>query len=188
MNYWVNSRTGQSECLDADANSQTPTMAPPASPSPPSSPARPMETPTKPLSGQPAKAPSAAEAFLNRLQACQPGEISIPHPLARLIAPDLMARTVIKGWQDNRCLVEYFAQSALEPRVEQMSVRCYLPPATLALLTDEQAYEEARYYARTGQIMRNMNAAATQRYRTISAAMSSVCQGMSNGQPLRSQF
>ena len=74
----------------------------------------------------------------------------------------------IKGWNGDRCPVQYLVADG------NWFMRCMFQPDTLALLTDEKAYSEARAMdAGTGNLTFD---ADSDRDNALSAAMDRDCQ------------
>lgn len=105
-------------------------------------------------------------ALLEQLAACAPSEASLAIPP---LMEGIAVKSVVLGWDNGLCRVTnyVFEASAPEETVE-MSV-CLYSPATLALMTDEVAYEQAR----TGQYSFD---SSDERDATLAAAMAQECE------------
>jgi hypothetical protein len=79
--------------------------------------------------------------YLDQLTECTPGAESQNFPF---FIEDILMKAVVLGWEGEHCQVKNYAfyESVPEQTVE-MSV-CLYSQETLALMTDEVAYEEAR--------------------------------------------
>lgn len=169
VNYWVNPRTGRTECLDPGSN-PSPSI-PSGSPQSPPQPARtqPTVSPSSPASGQPTASQGTMTAGLDQLKACKSGVTSMPNPI---LAGNV--RVAIKGWQNNRCLVEYTMKlDAKTP--EWLYGRCRYQRQTIAMMTDRKAYDQARQYDKTGKMNVDFST-SNSRDSALSNALTRDCQ------------
>jgi hypothetical protein len=155
-NYWVNPRTGKSECLDANGK--------PIDPAP-----QPNASGTSPPNAPPRKASMVAS--LNQLKACQPSQIILPD----LPLPGITIRTQIKGWQNQRCSVDYFLQKTGQKETEWLYGRCRYSRQTVGMMTDKKAYQDAAEYDKTGKLLINFSSSSP-RDRALSEALQKECQ------------
>jgi hypothetical protein len=82
----------------------------------------------------------AAVAYLNSLRTCSPNNQVMPLPLL----DGLIATTTIQGWADGRCVVETRVWVHTLPDQQARMSLCRYRPETLAVLTDDVAYQQAR--------------------------------------------
>lgn len=86
----------------------------------------------------PSKVNPAVER-LNKLKTCTPATYSGPHPFNT----DYTIYSVIKGWENDRCLVENTVRSSDGTELKGAAWRCRYSRRTIALQTDKKAYEQA---------------------------------------------
>jgi len=93
-----------------------------------------------------ALAPDAtAIAYLDNLAECLPDNQTQPFPFPFM--EGVVGRSVIQGWEDGACVVDSYVFLDTNPDQQVTMTMCRYSPATLELLTDDIAYEQAR----TGQ-------------------------------------
>jgi hypothetical protein len=78
--------------------------------------------------------------FLDRLARCQPAATAIGFPLIA----DVVIENVVRGWERDRCVAQMNAFLLNNPQRQSVYALCRYRRATLALLTDSRAYEQAR--------------------------------------------
>lgn len=136
LNYWVNPKTGQHECLDGG----TPTPMPPPDSAPRPAPVRAPNRTTQSSSRQ----TKSMVEYLNHLKQCQPTSMVI-----QLEFPEITMQMTIQGKQSDRCRVTNLIQM---PQGEQVALSCRYRKETIALMTNQKAYRDAEIYDRTGNI------------------------------------
>ena len=120
-------------------------------------------------------APSIADAettipavqYLDDLQDCVAGSQAPPVPMPFL--ETAMAVPKIIGEEDGTCVVETTIFLATAPDTQTTLSYCQHAPATIALMTDDIAYEQAR----TGNYSFSTD---SDRYMALSAAMEAECE------------
>jgi hypothetical protein len=107
-----------------------------------------------------------AVAYLNSLAECEPASHiqSAPFPSMENVA----MYSEIQGWDGVHCLVESYAFSPPNPTQKVEVSTCRYSPETLALLTDEAAYDQAR----TGEYTFD---SSNERDAALTSAMSTEC-------------
>lgn len=120
--------------------------------------------------GRPVQPPSLpqyvnAVAYLDRLQQCQPVATAMAFPFV----VGIVVETVVRGWEGDRCIVQMNAFLAEQPQKRAIYGLCRYRRSTIAILTDERAYEQAR----TGNITFSTDDA---RDMALSDAMTQDCQ------------
>jgi hypothetical protein len=111
--------------------------------------------------------------FLDHLKTCQPVASALGIPLFQ----GIFVESLVQGWRRDRayperpayCLVEMNAFISEQPETRSVYGLCRYRPSTLALLTDERAYEQAR----TGEIIFSTD---DPRDRALSEAMEQDCE------------
>lgn len=107
-------------------------------------------------------------AYLDRLKSCQPTVFSHPFPLNS----DVTMRISIPGRTGDRCQVNYAFVPTKNVGKEWLFMRCRFSQATLAVLTDKQAYAEAKAME-SGSFSFST---ADPRQRVLSQKLSQECQ------------
>jgi hypothetical protein len=105
--------------------------------------------------------------YLDDLQECVASSQSPPLPLPLL--EGVMAASQILGWADETCVVETKVFLATAPETQTTMSYCQYTPATIAIMTDEVAYEQAR----TGNFSFSTD---NERDMALSTAIESECE------------
>lgn len=79
-------------------------------------------------------------AYLDRLKQCQPVATAMVFPFAT----GIVIESLVRGWESDRCVVQMNAFLAEQPQKRAVYGLCRYRRSTVALLTDQRAYEQAR--------------------------------------------
>lgn len=85
---------------------------------------------------------TSAVQYLDDLKECVAGSQNPPMPMPFL--EGALAVSQIVGWEDETCVVETIVFLAQEPETQTTMSYCQHAPATIARMTDDVAYEQAR--------------------------------------------
>ncbi len=105
-----------------------------------------------------------AVAYLDRLKQCQPVATAMG-----FFIPGVVVESLVRGWESDRCVVQMNAFLAERPQQRAVYGLCRYRRSTVAMLTDQRAYEQAR----TGNITFSSN---DPRDMALSDAMVQDCQ------------
>lgn len=105
--------------------------------------------------------------YLDQLAECSP--FTSPAAPMPFVDMGLMIQTTVQGWDDELCVVEHSVFVDENPSQTATLMLCQYSPATLAIMTDEVAYEQVR----TGNASFSTN---NERDLTLSEAMTEECE------------
>lgn len=142
-NYWVNPETGETECFNSGS----------------------ILIPTPNTSSSDAPENNPFVQALDHLSNCQPYQTYLVMPFFE----GIMLQMDIRSWSNEQCVVQHNAFLIETPTIQSPVSVCRYSRQTLALMTDDQAYEAAR----TGNFTFD---SSNPRDATLSEAMTRECQ------------